>query len=232
MSLRKISFAIGEFYHVYNRGNHKREIFLDSQDRQRFQRLLYLCNGTVPINVRDIRNAHIDFYGHNRGAQLVAIGAYCLMPNHFHILLTPLIENGASLFMKKLGTSYSMYFNKRYKSVGSLFEGRFKSSHASDDTYLKYLYSYIHLNPAKLRDSHSNEEGEWDISRARDFLATFPYSSLLDYLGEGRGESAIISPDKFPEYFLTKSDHLEEVSSWLSPRTDLGENVSFEKNIF
>jgi putative transposase len=152
MGQRQVNFAIGEFYHLYNRGNHKQEIFLDEQDYVRFQRLLYLCNGSVPINIRDIRATNVDFYKYERGDQLVALGAYCLMPNHFHILMTPLIENGVSLFMKKLGTSYSMYFNKRYDYTGSLFEGRYKSSYAGEDTYLKYLYSYIHLNPMKLLD--------------------------------------------------------------------------------
>ena len=62
--------------------------------------------------------------------------------------------------MGKLGTGYSMYFNRKYKRTGALFVGAFKSQHANSDEYLKYLYAYIHLNPVKLIDSTWKEEGE------------------------------------------------------------------------
>lgn len=216
MSLRKTTFAIGEFYHVYNRGNHKREIFFNKHDYERFQRLLYLCNGTVPINIRDVRGSRVDFFRYERGAPLVAIGAYCLMPNHFHILATPLVEQGLSIFMKKLGTGYSMYFNKTYQSSGSLFEGRFKASHVGEDTYMKYLYSYIHLNPLKLINPQWKEKGVINTEKAKDYLKAFPFSSFQDYLDQPREERAILMPKHYPEYFKTPADHLHEVFSWFS----------------
>src|SRR3989344_1697653 len=79
------------------------------------------------------------------------------MPNHFHILIREKIEGGISKYMLKLMTGYSMYFNKRYERTGKLYEGVFKSSLLDKDTYLKYIYSYIHLNPAKLQDKNWRE---------------------------------------------------------------------------
>src|SRR3989344_9198885 len=141
MSLRKIYFAVGEYYHIYNRGNSKQNIFHDPDDYGRFLKLMFLSNGKENFNVRSIGNK---IYNFNRGKQLVDIGAYCLMPNHFHILLTQTNNGDVSKFIHKLLTGYSMYYNKKYERVGALFEGKFKSEHANNDRYLKYLFSYIH----------------------------------------------------------------------------------------
>src|SRR3989344_9515860 len=103
MSLRKQSFDIDEFYHLYNRGTDKRTIFLDKQDYEHFLFLMYICNTFKSIELRNIgRNF-------DRGEGIVSIGAYCLMPNHFHILVREKIEGGISKYMLKLMTAYSMY---------------------------------------------------------------------------------------------------------------------------
>jgi putative transposase len=173
MSQRLISFSGGEFYHVYNRGTDKRAIYLDKSDYKRFIELLYLSNSSHSFVVRDIYRNNESIYEYDRGDLLVAIGAYCLMPNHFHILVTPLVENGISKFMNKLCTSYSMYFNKKYNRTGALFQGKFKAEHADRDEYLKYLYAYIHLNPVKLIDSTWKEEGIKDAGKKLEFYAAF-----------------------------------------------------------
>ena len=144
MAIRKQPFAINEYYHLYNRGTEKRIIFLDKQDYQHFLFLMYICNTEKSIILREVGELF------DREKTIVNIGIYCLMPNHFHILVREKIENGISTYMRKLLTGYSMYFNKKYKRTGKLYEGVFKSTHVSNDNYLKYLYSYIHLNPAKL----------------------------------------------------------------------------------
>src|SRR3989344_1432783 len=122
MSLRKINFVPGEYYHIYNRGNSKQKIFFDSEDYQRFVDLLYATNSPEKFNFSDSLKG-ISIYNKDRGERLVAIGAYCLMPNHFHILLTPLTEEGLTKFMQKLSTAYVMYFNRKYNHTGGLFEG-------------------------------------------------------------------------------------------------------------
>src|SRR3989344_8417316 len=112
---RKIIFSEGEFYHLYNRGVEKRPIFSDRNDRERFLRLLFIANSTEPFDFREI--ADKKYSEIDRGELLVAIGAYCLMPNHFHLLIREIVPAGISLFMGKLATGYSMYFNKRHGRV-------------------------------------------------------------------------------------------------------------------
>lgn len=221
MSQRPISFSEGEFYHVYNRGTDKRSIYLDKSDYKRFVELLYLSNSSHSFVVRDIYRNNEDIYEYDRGDSLVAIGTYCLMPNHFHILVTPLVENGISKFMNKLCTSYSMYFNKKYNRTGALFQGKFKAEHADTDEYLKYLYAYIHLNPVKLIDSTWKEEGIKDAAKSFDFAASFQYSSLPDYLGKIREENIILNPAPFPEYFPSAENIEKELFEWLEYKDEL-----------
>ncbi len=151
MSQRKVNFEVGEFYHIYNRGNSKQKIFHDKEDYGRFIKSIFLSNGNNSFKIYFIKNDTV--YEFNRGEPLVNIGAYCLMPNHFHILVTQTNNGSISKFMQKLTTAYAMYYNEKYKRTGSLFEGKFKSEHIEDDKYLKYIFSYIHLNPIKLIES-------------------------------------------------------------------------------
>ncbi len=227
MGQRLINLAPSEFFHVYNRGTEKRNIYLDHTDHERFMQLLYVCNTKNPISLRDIKKYHQSVYDFDRGEPLVSIGAYCLMPNHFHILLMTEIENGISDFMNKVSTGYSIYFNKRYERTGALFQGKFKAQHADSDEYLKYLYSYIHLNPTKLIDPHWKEKGINDAQKSFDFCASFPYSSLVDYLKvDYRDESKILAPEAFPEYFSGLTDIKRELFEWLNYQNDLSRGLS------
>ena len=211
---RNFSLSIGEFYHLYNRGTDKRLVFLDEDDRQRFSKLLYLCNSQKSIVFRDIPIGST--YGYERGETLVDIGAYCLMPNHLHILVHEKVEGGVSLFMQKLSTAYSMYFNTKYARTGALFEGRFKATHANSDEYLKYLFSYIHLNPVKIIDLKWKENGITDRKKAEQYLASYPYSSYLDYMGQVREEDAILNKNVFPEYFKSIKEFSQTINEWLT----------------
>jgi len=216
MSTRSVPLAPREFFHLYNRGTDKRQIFLDFEDYRRFVELLYLCNSRKPISVRDVRKVYNTVFDFERETTLVSIGAYCLMPNHFHILITTEIEGGISEFMRKLSTAYSMYFNLRYDRTGALFEGRFKTEHVDSDEYLKYLYAYIHLNPVKLIDKDWKEKGSRDSKRSLDYAASYSYSSLADYLGGARPECKILESVKFPEYFKSGQEHQIDLFEWLT----------------
>ncbi len=138
------------------------------------------------------------------------------MPNHFHILVKEKVEKGISLFMQKLLTGYSMYFNKRNNRTGSLFQGKSRAEHIKDDRHLRYLFSYIHLNPVKLFDSRWKEKYPLDIEKAKDFLLNFRHSSYLDYTNNDRMEKVILSKEAFPEYFLSKMEFDDFISDWLS----------------
>lgn len=213
MPIRKISFASGEFYHLYNRGNSKQKIFRSKEDYERFVALLYVTNGNSPLDLREIKPA--DTFIFERGKSQIAIGAYCLMPNHFHILVTPLVDDGVTSFMRKLTTCYSMYFNKKYSRTGSLFEGRFKSEHVNSDRYLKYLFSYIHLNPVKLVQKDWREVGIKNRAEALNYLKNFQYSSYLDNHIQ-RPQRDILNQEYFPGYFSSKLDFDRELVEWLS----------------
>lgn len=213
---RRVTFASEEYYHLYNRGTEKRNVFLDHADYTRFLTYLYLCNGKNPVHQQLQKRELHNLYEHDRGDSLVDIGAFCLMPNHFHILAKEKIGNGISSFMQKLSTGYTMYFNKRYERTGALFQGRFKSTHATNDEYLKYLFSYIHLNPVKLIEPKWREQGILDKETAISFLESYKHSSYPDYLGIQRVESRILSKDSFPEYFVGPSEFFEQNSEWLA----------------
>jgi putative transposase len=215
MSQRAVVFALGEYYHVYNRGTDKREIYLDTADYRRFIELLYICNSTEAVNIRSLHKAKKSVYDQERKQTLVAIGAYCLMPNHFHLLLTPIQDDGVTKFMNKLGTSYSMYFNKKYERSGALFQGRFKAKMAVEDEYLKYLYAYIHLNPVKLIDSEWKDKGLKDLNFALDYLRQYRFSSLPKYLNIGGEEDVIVDEKYFPSYFPHAAANVGELTEWL-----------------
>lgn len=216
MSTRTIAFSENEFYHVYNRGTEKRTIFESAVDYDRFLELLFLANNQTSFNVRDIRHKYENVFEYPRDKQLVAIGAHCLMPNHFHLLLREKTEGGITKFMGKLATGYSMYFNKKYERTGSLFEGHFKAKHADTDEYLKYLFSYIHLNPAKLNQPDWKEKGIADEDVTFNYVREYRYSSLPDYFGVARDLNAVLDKASFPEYFSSADVLQKELFSWLT----------------
>ena len=210
---RKFSFAPEEYFHIYNRGTDKRKIFDDQKDYQRFTESLYLFNSTERVVLRLIPKK--DRFIYDREETIVDIGAYCLMPNHFHLLVRAKNDNGVSSFMEKIQTAYSMYFNKKYKRSGSLFEGPFKAQHVSRDEYLKYLFAYIHLNPIKIIDLEWKEKGISDINKSEKFLNSYNSSSYPDYMIGNRLEANILNRKAFPEYFNETSGFKDFVKFWL-----------------
>jgi len=176
---------------------------------------MYACNQTENFKADNLQKDQ-GLFNVKRKNILVNIGAYCLMPNHFHILITEKIEGGITTFMQKLSTAYVMYYNKKYDRTGSLFEGKFKAEHARNDRYLKYLYSYIHLNPVKLINKNWKEEGIKDKNEALEYLSKYKYSSYLDYIGEDRVQNKLLNIDSFPQYLSTKKSFNKEIFEWLS----------------
>lgn len=212
---RPFNFAEGEFYHLYNRGTEKRDIFLTERDYRRFTALLFLSNGTNAVNLEETGHDFPGILTVQRGEPLLAVGAYCLMPNHFHILACEITKGGISKFMQKVATGYTMYFNQINDRTGSLFQGKFKAEHAAEDPYLKYLFAYIHLNPAKLVDPQWREKGVRGSTVT--YVQEYQHSSYRDYSGDQRrDEASILSKDKFPDYFSTPEKFEFEMNEWLN----------------
>lgn len=152
-------------YHVYNRGVEKRNIFLEASDYHTFiNRLDQTLSDPNSLTTKRTRGRKGGDRLRNYNGE-VQVLAYCLMPNHYHLLVKQLTEDGLPKFMSTLSTSYSMYFNRKYSRVGSLFQGRYKAALVGDDQYYAHISRYIHLNPI-------------DIDKT---YATYPYSSYLAY---------------------------------------------------
>lgn len=130
------------FYHIYNRGVEKRVIFLDDHDYNTFifYLKLYLSPPGFDKKQRIRKTFHND----------ITLHSFCLMPNHFHLLIHQQKPTDITNFMRALSTSYSMYFNKKYKRVGSLFQGKYRAAVVDNDSYLIALSRYIHHNPTSL----------------------------------------------------------------------------------
>lgn len=167
------------FYHVYNRGAGGQKVFIDDVDRIKFLSLLQRYTVGLPD---DIEGEYPQYD--------LEINAYCLMGNHFHLLLFQ--ENEPleiSRFMRSVCTAYAMYFNRRHKLRGHLFQEIFRASHISDDAYLAHISRYIHLNPAQYR--------------------TYQWSSLPEYLGDRITDW--VTPDRVLDVEATKYiDFLED----------------------
>ncbi len=213
MSQRNLVFSEGEYYHVYNRGVEKRKIFLDEGDYKRFIYLLYTANSTTSVHLSNYQG--VALIKIPRGDSIVAVGAWCLMPNHFHLLLRETKENGISEYIHKLLTGYSMYFNTRYHRKGSLFEGPFSAQHLNTDQYLKYQYAYINLNPIGIIDAGWKEKKIKDLAKAKEFILSYPYSSFQDHIDTRRDERIIITPQLFPQYFESALDFRTMLDAWI-----------------
>lgn len=182
----------GGYYHVYNRGVAKQEIFTRDKDYVVFLRYLkeYLLPfdhvGRKYLQGINPRRKAISCYGE------VELLAYCLMPNHFHLMVKNLSENGLSRFMKALGTNYAMYYNKENKRVGPLFQGVYRAVEITNERYYMWITRYIHRNPLSLL--------------ARDQpLQEYTYSSYPAYLGQWQAD-------------WLKSEEISDMFSRTNPR--------------
>ncbi len=191
--MRKEPFGVGDFIHVYNRGNKKLPIVRNERDKQHFLHMLYYFNTeiTPPNPFRDItpllRLNLIKFVWPSSWVPrtpIVKIISFVLMKNHFHFLLEELIEGGIAKFMQRLGTGMTMYHNRKYQETGSLFQGSYKAKVVDKDLYLKYLSVYIQVkNVFELYDG-GFQEAMKNFDKAYQWAIEFPFGSLGYYYGK------------------------------------------------
>lgn len=146
MPQRFLPLSNNYFYHVYNRGVEKRETFSSDRDYQRFLETAhyYQFDGPKPRFSTHKKFKSLKFTDHPK---IIEIICYCLMPNHFHLMLRQLKDNGIRDFMRSLSDSYTRYYNTKHNRVGPLFQGQFKAVLVDSDEQLLHLSRYIHLNP-------------------------------------------------------------------------------------
>lgn len=233
MLVMRLPSITDEYYHVYNRGVDKRVIFNDPADYKRFLLLLLVSNDTNSSTVvKMLQNQSAEELANQPRNPLVEIHSFCLLPNHYHMIISPKTDGGIAKFFQKVATGYTMYFNKRNERSGSLFQGKYKIKHLSDDRYLRYMFEYIHLNPVRDKFDKSNSE-----VLANQLIAdaeTYPWSSL-SVLGHYVREElcpAILNSNLFFELFDTYETHRNHLISWRDqlqgstlesfPRSNLG----------
>jgi len=140
MARRNHTFEINEYYHCYNRGTDKRIIFDDKYDYAYFIKSLKAYNSVDSFGRLSLAT------NQSQDEKIVDVISYCLLQNHFHIVLRERIENGISKFMQRIGVGYTMYFNEKNKRSGALFQGAFKSKHVDKDQDLQQLIAYVTYN--------------------------------------------------------------------------------------
>lgn len=200
--MRKEIFLNDQFYHIYNRGVDKRLIFLNERDYERFYSGLCLFNDArqhdydfSEINLRSLASCPV-----GEREKLVDILHWSSMPNHFHLFLRQNRKDGIRIFMHKLGTGYTKYFNKKHERSGRLFEGSFKACHVNKDNYFSHLGAYISVNHLDLLKPEWREKGapRKEIQKCKNFLTEYRWSSSRDYLGKSL-IVGVVSPDIYYE---------------------------------
>ncbi len=173
MAKRNIEFEVGKYYHVFNRGVDKRNIFLDKGDLFYFFDAIILSQKEETLkNITKLegRKKAKEIFKRLKKDDLVTIVAYCLLPNHFHFILKEKKEGGISKFMSKLGTSYVKFFNSEYERSGALFQGRYKAKEIEN---LEVVTAYVNLN---------YKHHKLDLKK--DLVKT----SLFEYIDKEKGE--------------------------------------------
>ncbi len=217
-----------QIYHVYNRGVDKRKIFLNDRDYLRCIHDLFEFNDEKPAfnagfyydRLPHTKIPTIDFVNQYMKSKreprklIVEIMAFCLMPNHFHLLLKPLIEGGLTLFMRKFGCGYANYFNKKYERSGALFQGRYKAVRLTKDSHFIHIPYYIHLNPLDLVEVGWRERKIENLNRVVRFLDNYRWSSHLDYTGK-KNFPSVTQREFLLDFFGGPKQYQKELLCWL-----------------
>lgn len=220
--MRNIKIAPGEYYHIYNRAVSKQTIFHDTRDYLRF--LFLILYFQSPLIFQQLGRLVKHFVQHRvldtidineiikkRTVELVA---FCVMPNHFHLILKGLEEGGIATYMQRVLNAYAKYYNTKYEKSGHVFQGPYRAVHVSSDRQLLYLSSYIHRNPRELANWLGKED-------------QYQWSSYQDYIGENRWGNLLLL-DIILGQFKDKKKYQEFVKTSIAKI--LGEELEYLAN--
>lgn len=190
MPYRQTPFITDNYYHLFNRGVEKRIVFSDNQDYQRFLFTLYYYQFTGPKpKLSTYKRYHTQNF--NENPKIVEVICYCLMPNHFHLLLKQIKDGGIQEFIRKAINSYTKYYNMRHHRVGHLFQGIFKAVPIENDEQLLHVSRYIHLNPY--------------VSGITTNLEIYRYSSYPAFIGQANDSLCVKEP--ILDFFKSGSEY-------------------------
>ena len=232
MSTKRPLLINGQIYHIVLRAVDGSNLFIDDNDYLRMIHDLFEFNdeNPAPSNFRMIQRSNltrnvlvklVKKEGRKKRKMLVEILAFCLMPNHIHLLVRQLREGGISKFMRKIGAGYGLYYNQKHERKGHLFGGRYKIVLIENNEQLKTVFVYIHTNPVAIIFPHWKEKGIKNLKKAMEFLETkYRWSSYPDYL-ENTNFPSLTSRE-----FLTKTIRgtkgcREFVNGWLKYKREL-----------
>jgi len=199
--MRSIAISVDEHYHLCNRGAHKSLVFHDKRDYMRFLFLILFLQS--PVNFANISRHVEQFVQHSVfnidktvltelcKTRYIELVAFCLMPNHFHLVVKEVEEHGIPRYMQRVLNAYTKYYNTKYETSGHLFQGPYRAVHVEHNDQLLYLSTYIHRNPRELR--------AW-----KGTYAMYPYSSYQDFVDHNRWKK-ILMPDIILEQFNNKT---------------------------
>lgn len=196
--MRLVRIAPGECYHVFNRGVNKQVIFHDKGDYSRFlflilyfqsslvfQQLSRLVKHFVQHSVLD--TIDVNEIIKNRRVELIT---FCIMPNHFHLILKESEEGGIATYMQRVLNAYAKYYNTKYDKSGHVFQGPYRAVHVEDNRQLLHLSAYIHRNPREI-SKWLNKENQYEWSSYQDFIGENRWGDLLlpdIILGQFKGQ--------------------------------------------
>jgi putative transposase len=226
-------YAEMDFFHVLNRGVDKRKVFNEEIDYVRFIHDIYEFNDMMNSNGLTSQkfSPKILDVGHQVSLKrkrevLVKIHAFALMPNHYHLLLSPVVEDGIPLFMKKLNAGYTKYFNKRYERVGTLWQSGYKSVPIETNAHFNFIPFYIHFNPLDLFAPEWRKQCPAHPDKALAFLESYRWSSHRDYLGE-KNFPSVTYRDFFLDSFGGTAGYKKRIARELKG-FEMDESVSLE----
>lgn len=230
MPIRRPPLVNGEIYHIVLRAIEGLKLFRGEKDNIRMVNDLFEFDDDAPVSSNYRHNKMPrTLLGRHERELLVEILAFCLMPNHLHLLVRQSREGGISKFMRKIGAGYGGYYNKKYQRKGRLFDGRYKVIRIANDNQLKIIFVYIHTNPVAILIPHWKEKGvgKKEFQKVLNFLDNYRWSSYLDYLGKDNFPS-LISRD----YLIKEMGGVKEarrfVNDWLCEKKRISESRNKE----
>lgn len=195
---RKIPLVTGEIYHIFNRGIDKRVTFVDSREYARALNVLGFYRFSSPpmrlsrfLKLKKERMSEVSKL--SWGNKIVSVFCFCLMPNHFHLVLRQETDQGISRFMSQFLNSYTRYFNTKNKRIGQLFLDQFKNVLIGNENQLLHISRYVHLNP------YSSQK----VSNLGE-LTKYKWSSLPEYLD---GKTQLCDQTMILSYFKTRKEY-------------------------
>lgn len=210
MPRRKTPLISGQYYHIFNRGINRQPIFLSNHDYNRALTTLFFYRySSLPMKLSHflLQNANKQqsiLTNLTSTQQIVEITAYCLMPNHFHLILKQILDNGISTFLSNFQNSYTKAFNAKHKRNSVLLDRQFKSVHIETEEQLLHLTRYLHLNPYSASIIPKNQ------------ILTYPWSSIQEFVSgnykiSNPNSTIDIKPKQYSPFVIDHADYQQKL---------------------